>query len=309
MRERGVGWLVVLVLAALSLSACGPLHSMRPHEMGIAINPSELPKKSTMIGAYMDPDMWASEGGDGRVSWPMYMVDRKTGEEIFFPATSTEIIDPDTCRVTMIAVIPVPIDQVTNNTVFWTNRSGTKVYNQRGESRRIKSISSKLDLEKYGKFLPKIEKGQSFVVEIEKGAPGFKRLDYLLAYRVLEDRVKYVKWHINMKTGRTTHTDEQLDELYRNDQTVKKFADWAGKGWKIFLTYPFFGIDKAVLIAGVVKVMELPSAFGDPINLPGYSQYLAEAEEVSKIADRRARITFCEIELNRRHLKNNQKKR
>ena len=116
-------------------------------------------------------------------------------------------------------------------------------------------------------------------MEIEKGSENFLGLlEIYKEYRIRE--LNSARQYIYNKYG-TVLTEIEMEKLRKEDSIVRSFAEWLGKDWKVFVTFPFMSIGGTALVAGIVKVFTLPSIWGDKLKKPGYMEYIPNAGDTA----------------------------
>jgi len=270
--------LLLAVLLMLSLTGCFRRYSVDRQDMYLAPTLSSLPSKVTVVGFYLDRVLDLAEGGQGRFSWTANLLKGDTEER--FLALNLGDVNQE-CRKIALTVIPKPLKEIEGSTLGLINHAGTKIYNQRGEVRELNSIWRKMKLKDYENFLPAINAKQPFVREVATNSEEFIDLTRLYQAHRIND-IKLAREYVYKKYG-SNLTDEQLEKIAEEDSIVHGFIDWLGRDWKIFITFPFGGIEGTAIVAGIVKVFTLPSIWGDKINKPGYAEYIMTAEDSAEM--------------------------
>lgn len=280
MKEKFNWWLLVVLAFCLSVTTgCFRAYKMKLEDMHVAPIVGNMPDKFTVVASYLNPVLDLSEGFVG-YSWPARMWNKNSkGTELL--ALNIGKLDEQKRKV-MLIVIPLPLEQIVGNYYGYFNRCGSYVYNHLGEYRKLKSLSSKIDINEYKDFLPRIERGKKNVYEVNRVSPEFNELVQLFTdFRIKE--INMVREYIYKKYG-SNLTKEQLQEIAYKDSVVRNLAEWLGSGWYVVAMVPWPGIVSAAIVAGLVKVFQLPSVFGDKLNQPGYMEYVTDAETVAKIS-------------------------
>lgn len=276
---------LLFISVLLLLSACGRHYAMPRADMYIVPSVDSMPEKVTVIAEVLDPVKNLSEGGRGKIAWPSVIIDNN-GEEKRLLATDFGFRDVN-CNKFLVTLVPSELGKLQDSYYLGLNRAGSKVYNNAGESRKIKHRSKKIDISDYKDFAQPINGQSMYVQEISTNSDEFKQLleiykDFRVKELILARKYAYSKYGSNL-------TEERLDEIYAEDSIVRSFADWLGRDWKLFLVYPFTGIAETALISGVAKIFTIPSIWGDKINMPGYMEYMPDAENVAEISLRNFR--------------------
>jgi hypothetical protein len=169
------------------------------------------------------------------------------------------------------------MSEVAGTRIAMLDHSGRRLFNQFGQYVELKSLWREIKPGDYADFLTVIDPAKGFAVEVTRGSADYQELlDLYARFRINE--LTTARKYVYNKYG-SSLTEEQLEKIVANDSIVRNFADWLGRDWKLFLTYPFMGVAKTALIAGVVKIFTLPSIWGDKINQPGYSEYIMDSFE------------------------------
>jgi len=283
MKPNGLLFAMVLLVVA---SGCVSRYAMTERSaMFMAPSLDNLSvKKMTIVATFANPVMELAESGGGAFAWKSVRF-ADDGQEFSYLTLNFNLLDREVCRKKLITVLPGGIAE--NQGYFGTfNRVGVKIYNQRGEYRVVSGLG-KLKPEEYKGFLPRIEPGQSFIVEVDSNSREFKNLVELYrSFRVHE--VEFAIGYVYRKYG-SNLTQEQLDKIVHEDTIVAGIADWLGRDWKAFFAASTskgaraLGIKGMILTAGVVKVLTLPSIWGDKINRPNYAQYIMTAEDSAEM--------------------------
>jgi len=279
--------LLVLVAVLLMIaSGCVSRYAMTTRsEMFMAPALDNLSaNKMTIIATFANPVMELAEGGGGRFAWKSARF-TNDGQEFSYLTLNFNLLDREVCRKKLITVLPGGIAE--NQGYFGTfNRVGLKLYNQRGEFREVRRLG-KLKPEDYKDFLPRIEPGHTFIVEVNSESREFKNLVNLYQrFRIAE--VEAAVNYVYRKYG-SILTPEQLEKLRYDDTIVAGITDWLGRDWKAFFAMSTsngaraLGIKGMILTAGVVKILSFPSIWGDKINRPGYAEYIMTAEDSAEM--------------------------
>lgn len=270
--------LAIILAAAVMLSGCGRRYMMNRPDMHLApsLSLEKLPEKVTAVTYAVNPVLDLSEGGDGRLAWPAVAQCPKASEEIKLLALNLSAFGIDK---QFLVVSPIELFGC-RLAVF--DHGGKRLYNHKGEVRLLDSMSKKVDFnKKHDDFLLELNSSLGFVKELETDSEEFRAIIQLYADFRIRD-LEAARDYIYEKYG-SNLTSEQLDQLAREDSIVRGFVDWLGRDWKLFLTIPFVGFGGSALAAGAVKVLTLPSIWGDRIDRPGYMEHRLDAEGVAKM--------------------------
>lgn len=289
MRKKIIFLSLAVVLIAMVLSGCSIRnYKMHAEFMNVAPSLKAVPEKFTVVLFQMDPVLDLSEGIIG-FSWPAVMWD-KNGKEEKLLALNTGFFT-GTGQKIMSIIIPMPLEQLQDNKIAVLNRSGSVFYNHQGKSAKIIADSFwkglnplmwKTDPKIYGDFFTVIDKNAPYVLEVTKDSAEFEGIKKMyIEFRISD--LEMVPKYVYKKYG-SNLTREQLQEIAYSDSVVRNFAEWLGKDWYLYVSYPFMKIYHTALIAGVVKVIQFPSVFGDKINQPGYSEYITDADTAARIS-------------------------
>ena len=268
---------LLVVLLALVLASCGRRHMMSRPDMHLAPSLGRLPTKVTVVTYAVNPLLDLAEGGDGRFSWKAVMWDKEGKETSLLAINLGQFIGDKL----FLIIIPKPLAEVIGSHVVVFDHGGKRLYNHKGEIRLLDSMSKKVDIKKYPDFLPELGPNLSFVKELDTSSEEFQAIVKLYADFRIRD-LEAARDYIYEKLG-SNFTSEQLDQLAKEDSIVRGFANWLGRDWKLFVTVPFVGFGSTALAAGVVKVMTLPSIWGDRIDRPGYMEHKPDAESAAKM--------------------------
>lgn len=277
------GLLLMVVLMIFSSGCVSRYAMMERREMFMAPALDNSVKKVTIVATFAERVMELAEGGRG-FSWKSVRF-ADDGQEHQYLTLNFNLLDREVCMKKLYTVMPGGIAD--NPGYFGTfNRVGLKLYNQRGEFREVRSFG-KMKAEEYNKFLPRIESGKTFIMEVDSNSRMYK--DLVELYRIfrvkeVDSAIKYVY----LKYG-SNLTDKQLEKLAAEDSIVGGIKDWLGRDWKGFFAVStsnsarILGIKGMLLSAGVVKVLSFPSIWGDKINRPGYAEYIMTAEDSAEM--------------------------
>ncbi|PLX21620.1 hypothetical protein C0584_02120 [Candidatus Parcubacteria bacterium] len=272
--------LAIFCLFILTLSACGRPHMMPRADMYLVPSVSEMPDKFVVIISILDPVLDIAEGGQGRVSWKSVIVNSK-GEKEDYIAVSLGIREESGKKI-LLTIVPKTIDEIRGSYFYVLDHGGLNIYNNLGESMKLKSRSKKIKLSDYVEFLMPIEGVNPFVKIASRNSEEFKFLKKGFgAFRTRD--LELAREYVYKKYG-TNLSEEELENIASEDSIVRGFADWLGRDWKLFLVYPFTSVGNAALLSGVVKVFTIPSIWGDKINKPGYMEYITDAETTAQMS-------------------------
>lgn len=270
-------FLIVLMLFA---SGCAREYVMPQQDMYLVPSLRVIPERITIAFFKQSPELDLAEGGEDRIAWPAIMFG-KDGKEYKLLALGTDMMTASDCKKLMVIVIPHLMEEIVGNRLAVLDRGGSSLYNQRGEIRKLKSLTKKINLEKVDDFLVRIETGKPYFKEVSRGSENYEEIAAIYAqFRVKE--VSAVRDYVYKKYG-SSLSEAELDEIAKNDSIVSSFIDWAGRDWMAFLSVPFIGVEGTIATAGLVKVFTLPSIWGDKINQPGYKEFIPDAESTSRI--------------------------
>ncbi len=271
---------VLFVFCLFLLAGCGRHYAIDRADMYLSPSVSEMPESFTLVAEILDPVRDIAEGGSGRFAWKSVIID-KNGKESNYLAISIGKRDRAGNKV-LLTMIPETLDELNGGYYFSLNHTGTKIYNHLGESRKLKSLGKRIKVKNYKGFLTEIKKGESFIVEVKKDSQAYKSLEKVyLDFRSKE--LSLARDYVYRKYG-SSLTEDEIDEIARDDSIVHSFADWLGRDWKVFLMYPFTSITGTAIVSGVAKVFTIPSIWGDKINKPGYMEYITDAESTAEMA-------------------------
>lgn len=276
-------WKGFLVLAAvvavgLFLSACSRRYLMPAADHFLA--PVDLPDMFTIVYFDLNPALDKSEGRNGRFSWLAVNWDKDGKESRLLALNVGRVKDRSgkaLCIKKAFIMIPKPLTEVAGTRIAMLDHSGRRLFNQSGQYQELKSLWREIKPDDYKDHLTVIDPAKGFAVEVTRGSRDYQELlDLYARFRINE--ITAARKYVYKKYG-SSLTEKQLEKIASNDSIVKSFADWLGRDWKLFLTYPFMGVTKTALIAGVVKIFTLPSIWGDKINQPGFSEYIMDSFE------------------------------
>lgn len=269
--------LLSAVLVALVVTGCGRQYIMDRPDMYLAPALEQLPEKMTAVIYAVNPILDLSEGGDGRFAWTAIMWD-KDGQETNLLALNLNQFTGDK---RFLVVIPKPLSEVAGSRLAVFDHGGKRIYNQTSEFRLLDKPSRKVKAEDFKDFLPELNSGCEFVKELDRGSAEFQSIAELYKEFRIKD-LEVARKYVYERYG-SNLTSEQLDQLVKDDSILHGFVDWLGRDWKVFLMYPFMGVESSLLTVGVVKVFTLPSIWGDRIDRPGYMEYKPDAEFAAKM--------------------------
>jgi len=268
--------LAVLLMAAvmLSLSGCYRQYVMKSRDMYIApATSADGPEAITIVRMEINPALHLSEGGNGRDSWSAIMLD-KSGEETRLLATLTGEVNDD-CKRILAIIIDKSLYELEGNRLGYFNHSGTAIYNVFGQGKELKSIYFKLKPEEYSDHLFTISRDYKNVAEIKKGTPVYDKL--FEQYKEVNMALGYIYKHY-----RSAKTQKELEEIAFKDTVVYNLIQYLGSDLYLYITTGIT-LQEMVLVAGVMKLMKLPSIFGDKINKEGYSEFQPNSGYVAEM--------------------------
>lgn len=281
MRQINITIWVCFACALLLVSGCGRHYVTKDRtDFYMAPDIKQLSDKVTVVTDILNPVVDLAEGGGGKFAWKK-VVWRKDGTEENYLALSLDLRN-DKCSKTLITIIPRPLAELDGSYHGNVNHAGTKMYNSMAVPRKLEKLSKKIkptDKAWQGFFQP-IAAAPN-IKEVSIDSQEFKDIVSLYQkYRINE--VKLAREYVFKKYG-SNLTDKQLDALAKEDSIVTSFIDWLGRDWKIFLTFPFTSFQGAAIMTGIVKVITLPSIWGDKLTKPGYAEYIMTAEDSAEM--------------------------
>jgi len=249
--------------------------------MYLSPSTKEMPETFTIIAEVLDPVRDIAEGGNGRFAWKSVLLS-PDGEETNYLAISVFGQRDRNGNKVLLTMVPKSLSELRGYYYFSLSRAGTRIYNHLGQSRRLKSLSKKVRPADYKGFMTAIYKEDSFVMEVSKDSKAFKTLEKVyIRFRTQE--LNLAREYVYKKYG-SNLTEDEIDEIVKNDSIVRSFSDWLLSDWKGFLVFPFRSITGSAIISGVAKVFTFPSIWGDKINKPGYMEYITDAETTAEMA-------------------------
>ena len=254
---------------------------MRREDLGLVPTLSGLGTVFTILGFHMNQELDGAEGWNGSIAWTAYKWDR-AGKLEKLLAISLGVVEKENCQKQMMIAVPGSLEDNRGSLIGVLSHAGTTIYDQNGRERAVKtSFWGEIDRPDLVGFLTPTE-NLDHVSEVREGSSVFKDLEALYrSFRIFD--LEIAREYVYKKYG-AIYKQEVLEAIAEEDSIVSGFVDWLGRDWKLFLTYPFIGLKESGLVAGVVKIMSLPSIWGDKINKPGYMEYLPRAIDVTRIS-------------------------
>ncbi|MFA6171734.1 MAG: hypothetical protein WC715_04800 [Patescibacteria group bacterium] len=271
----------ILTLVVFVASACGPT-PMNLSDMYKVPMPEGLPQASILVTYVANPSMAIADSDKkGKaIGWPGILVapDGSYTEE---PGLLREIGGVPH----FVYMLPYDLASKREYRFFVADHAMKRLANHAGEILPLRTNMSgrKLDIKKYGDFLPTLGvlESQEFVAALEKGTQLFEGLNQLIEkmgiHKVAD--LKYARGRYGVIGSNLT--PEMLEQVAKDDKIVSRLKKYLGKDWQIFFTIP---VTSSTGLGGMILFSKLMKAPGDlfsvDTNRPGYMDAKASREDV-----------------------------
>ncbi|MFA5359354.1 MAG: hypothetical protein WC349_00120 [Patescibacteria group bacterium] len=160
------------------------------------------------------------------------------------------------------------------------DRLGRVAYNASGNGMPIDSWQD-FKPESFGDFF---EVNPNLVKEVNENSEIVRTYNDSEFIKFRETSEKFEKkYGVEFAANNYNISKERLEQICREDSTARAFLDFLNKGWYLYATIPFIGASQTFIVAGIVKVVQLPKIFEDKIDRPGYRTYMPDAANVAEI--------------------------
>ncbi len=285
---------ICLLLAVIMLAiGCGPKHA-RKHELEAYLipDPSGFGQEKFIMGlSYANRVMDSSEGGDGRISWPVFVFD-EDGKHREYLATDYSELDPrfwpvwfDNAACMKRLVILLPATELGKRFVILA-RAGDAIFNIDGREAQINPYAD-IDYKKYRDFMSVVTLDNKAFLLADQNSGEAKVLKAFLARfhaPVIREKLNYSY----TKYG-TNHTRQEWDRIAELDDTVRSLKEWAGRDWYAIIGIPLVSVETRLIQMSIIKLIRIPEAFSK-VNRPGYGTYTPNARFTAGMIERFMRL-------------------
>lgn len=275
---------------------CSPMHA-RKNEMEayLVTQPESFGEEKFIFGLiYANPDLDLAEGGDGRVSWPLFVFDEDGKHREYLATDFSEMdsrfwnvwFDKKACMKKFAVLLPA---SEAGKRFVLVSRAYDAIYNINGEEVLIDPYAE-IKMEKYKGFMSSVDLGNKAFKYVDQNSPEVKIIKAYLAKfyaPIIKKKLDYVK----DKYG-TTLTEQEWKKIAKLDETVSTLIEWLPKDLYGIVGIPLVGVETRLIQMSLIKLIRIPEAFSK-VDKPGYATHKPNTRFISRMFRRNKIYENC----------------